>query len=121
MRRSWLILVGVPLLAACSSSSSGGGSGGGEPVGPIQTAAHTSFTMPNEVGKTLPVAEKAIRAAAKNLMFVVRAADATGRGRQPTETSTWKVCKQSVPAGQDVDQTAYVTLSVVMRTERCPQ
>jgi hypothetical protein len=106
-------------VTACSSDSGGAGSGtnGG---GLYSTAAHTTFVMPNVVGRSLPVAQLALQTAARNQLLNIRPEDATGRDRQQDVPSDWKVCRQSATAGKVVDQSTYVTLSVVKLAEACP-
>lgn len=119
-----VLVCGVLVCGIASGCSSSGGSGGGSgsgPTGTYSTAAHTTFTMPNLVGRPLPAAEKAAQTAARNLLFTVRAQDATPAGRTPEPARGWKVCGQDVPAGQETDQSATLTLTVVRVGEDCPR
>jgi hypothetical protein len=106
-------------VTACSSNSHGAGSGN-DGGGPYSTAAHTTFVMPRVIGKSLPVAQLALQTAARNQLLNIRPEDATGRDRQQDVPSDWRVCRQSTAAGKVVDQSTYVTLSVVKLAEACP-
>lgn len=113
-------VVAAATLAACASSGSGSQAGSG-PGGTFSTAAHTTFSMPDLTGKPLPAAEKAVQTQARNALFEINAQDATPAGRNPSPARAWKVCSQSIPVGQETDQTATLTLKVVRLGEACPR
>jgi hypothetical protein len=83
--------------------------------------AGLKFTMPNEVGKTLPVAQTDLARASGNPLYFTTTSDARGKNRYPIVATSWKVCSTSVKAGATVDASATtIDLAIVKTTETCP-
>jgi hypothetical protein len=83
--------------------------------------AGLKFTMPNEVGKTLPVAQTDLAKAAGNPLYFTTTSDARGQNRYPIVAASWKVCSTSVKAGATVDASiTTIDLAIVKTTEACP-
>lgn len=124
-RRYGLLAVAVPVAVIS-------GCGASQPPGATQvvpTPANTlsvanaglTFTMPNEVGKTLPVAQADLAKASGNPLLFTTTSDARGLHRYPIVATSWKVCSTSVKAGDTVNaSTTTVDLSLVKTTETCP-
>ncbi len=129
MRRQCGLLAAVAVPVAVIS-----GCGGSPKLTPtaaqiVPTPAHTlsvanaglRFTMPNEVGKTLPVAQADLQRVSGNPLYFTTTSDARGQNRYPIVASSWKVCSTSVKAGQTVDaSTTTVDIALVKTTEQCP-
>jgi PASTA domain len=75
--------------------------------------------MPNMVGKVLQDAQDEIQRVSGNPHFVTSSIDATGQGRHQILDRNWKVCSQSVPAGESFSATTHITLNVVKLSESC--
>jgi hypothetical protein len=95
----------------------------------VPTPAHTlsvanaglQFTMPDEVGKTLPVAQADLQRVSGNPLYFTTTSDARGKNRYPIVATSWKVCSTSVKAGQTVDaSTTTIDIALVKTTEQCP-
>lgn len=83
--------------------------------------AGLTFTMPNEVGKTLPVAQSDLERSSGNPLYFTTTSDARGQHRYPIVAASWKVCSTSVDAGATVNaSTTTIDLAVVKTTEACP-
>lgn len=68
----------------------------------------------------LQAAQDDMQRASHDPSFYTSSKDATGRGRHQILDRDWKVCAQSVPAGQRVARrTAIITFSVVKVAEPC--
>jgi hypothetical protein len=87
---------------------------------PAAAAGGNAFTMPDEVGANLQIAQDAVQAASGNPFYYSGSVDASGDSRMQILDADWAVCTQSPAAGASVAQGANVTFSVVRVSESCP-
>nr|WP_198152018.1 hypothetical protein [Kibdelosporangium sp. MJ126-NF4]CEL22910.1 hypothetical protein [Kibdelosporangium sp. MJ126-NF4] len=78
-----------------------------------------TWTMPNLVGSKLQQAQDTIQKLTGNPLFLTRSHDATGKGRNQVVDSNWKVCGQSVPAGQSFHTDTVIDFAAVKLEEKC--
>ena len=82
--------------------------------------ANKPFTMPNEVGQNLQVAQDHLQEVSGNPLYVSKSQDATGMARQQVRDKHWKICSQTPAAGSEVKPDAMVVFQVVKLDETCP-
>jgi hypothetical protein len=82
--------------------------------------AAESWIMPNEIGKSLQIAQDDLQALTGNPMFVSTSEDLTGQGRQQIMDRNWQVCSSTPPPGAPFTLQTNVVFGVVRDSERCP-
>jgi hypothetical protein len=84
------------------------------------TTSPPGFTMPNEVGQGLQVAQDDIQRVSGNPLYFTSSSDALGYGRHQILDSDWKVCSQNVSPGSFVGPSTNINFAVVKLAESCP-
>ncbi|HWC22811.1 MAG TPA: DUF2510 domain-containing protein [Flexivirga sp.] len=84
------------------------------------TAAPTSWTMPDEKGKTLQAAQDDIQLVSGNPLFYSTSTDALGADRMQLWDRDLRVCAQTPRAGTTFTEDTAVDFSVVKLDETCP-
>jgi hypothetical protein len=136
----WVFATGLACVAVaitgCQSAEPGGPTGA--PPAPAPPAAtHTAeaptataappdeespqqWTMPNLVGSVLQDAQDQIQATTGGKVIITTSHDATGQGRTQVLDSNWKVCSQSIAAGQPITRRSKIDFAAVKLSESCP-
>lgn len=83
---------------------------------PSESAAPTTFTMPDVVGMTLQDAQDTLQGLGSVLMDQT---DASGQDRMQVDDSNWQVCSQEPAPGTEAPVETVVTLSSVKLGESC--
>jgi beta-lactam-binding protein with PASTA domain len=83
------------------------------------TLGPTTWTMPDLVGSDLQEAQDAIQELTDFEIPVITSHDETGAGREQLFDRNWKVCTQSVPAGEEISRTTRIDFGTVKTEERC--
>jgi PASTA domain len=85
----------------------------------IATDGPRTWTMPNLVGSDLQDAQDAIQALTAFEIPITTSHDETGAGREQLVDRNWKVCSQSVPAGEAITRSTRIDFGAVKDSERC--
>lgn len=80
----------------------------------------TSWTLPNETGKTLQAAQDDIQTVSGNPLFFTTSSDASGADRMQLWDRDWQVCSQTPAAGTRFTEDTDIDFSVVKLGEACP-
>jgi hypothetical protein len=76
--------------------------------------------MPNLVGSVLQEAQDRIQAITGGVVIITTSHDATGQNRSQVLDSNWKVCSQSIAAGEPITIRTQIDFGTVKLSEICP-